>query len=135
MRSKSYVVYGNPIPLARCRYSGVRVYDSQKNLKLIWGIGLQKQHNDEEMFIGPLQLELFFYFPIAKKGVSHNKIQSLKSTWHFKRPDLSNLLKFVEDVATGIIYEDDCIISEVLVKKFYDDGNGPRTEFTIRELK
>ena len=51
---------------------------------------------------------------------------------HYSRPDLSNLIKFIEDVATGILYKDDCIIAELVSYKHYDTN--PRTEFMITPL-
>lgn len=133
LRTKSYMVEGNPIALARVRYSRGHFYDSQKNLKLVWGISLEKQHNDEPLFEGPLWMDIIFYLPIAKK-CSGKLRKDLTNNWHLFKPDISNLCKFLEDVCIDIVYEDDCLIAKETIEKVYDDGNGPRTEFTISEL-
>ena len=52
--------------------------------------------------------------------------------WHVYKPDVSNLLKFIEDTCTGILFHDDCIIASVLACKRYDIE--PRTELIITEL-
>lgn len=128
-----YIIPGNPIPLARARHGNRRTWDSQKAIKFGWGVQLQNQHNEKKFYTGPLLLDINFYFEIPK---THKKKYDLLSNSYFlQRPDLSNLIKFVEDVATGILYQDDCTICSINTNKFYDDGNGPRTEFYITELK
>jgi Holliday junction resolvase RusA-like endonuclease len=68
--------------------------------------------------------------PVAK---SREKFKdSLMGTYHFYTPDTSNMVKYVEDVANGILYKDDCSIAKVIATKIYGE---PRTEFTITELK
>ncbi len=132
---KSYVIHGDPIPLARARFGkNKRIYDSQKHLKIVWGVNLSRLHGDDPLFQGPLFMEVTFYMKIAEsKSYYHRK--KLQNKWHVCRPDASNLLKWIEDIGTGIIYHDDCLIAKVLVEKCYDDGNGPRTEFTISNLR
>jgi Holliday junction resolvase RusA-like endonuclease len=126
-RSESYTIPGNPIALARARYSEHRVYDSQKQLKLIIGIQLVNQHNNKPPFSGPISLNVRFYLPLPKRYST-----TLPGSYHLYRPDLSNLIKLVEDVATGIIYKDDCIIAQIQSIKLYD--RNPRTELTITTL-
>ncbi len=131
---KYYVVYGDPIALARARHSRGRVYDAQKHIKLVWGINIQRQHNNERPFEGPVFMDVIFYMPIPSTA-SQKKKDSLKDQWHILRPDSDNLLKFVCDVATSICYHDDCIIAKQSIEKVYDDGGGPRTEFIFSEIK
>jgi Holliday junction resolvase RusA-like endonuclease len=52
---------------------------------------------------------------------------------HIARPDLSNLIKFIEDIAIGILYGDDSIIAEIYARKCYDAT--PRTEFELIQLE
>lgn len=88
-----------------------------------------RQQSFGHHFEGPLHLEVTFYFAIPK---SRDK-KLIQGTYHYYRPDLSNLIKFLEDIATGILFDDDCIISSITSKKCYDDC--PRTEFIITELE
>lgn len=127
-----YIIPGNPIPLARARHGNRRTWDSQKAIKFGWGVQLQNQHCEKKLYQGPLLLDINFFIEIPQ--TYKKKFDLLCGTYFDKRPDLSNLVKFVEDVATGILYHDDCSISRIITNKFYDDGKGPRTEFTIIEL-
>ena len=128
-RSLKYVIIGDPIPLYRARFSSIsnRMFDSQKEIKLVTGITLLSQHNEQPLLEGPLHLDIHFFFltPIRK--------QHLNKKWHVYRPDLSNLVKFYEDISTSIIFNDDCIIAKITAQKSYDKK--PRTEFIITEMK
>jgi Holliday junction resolvase RusA-like endonuclease len=67
--------------------------------------------------------------PISKT----NKKKIKPQTHHATIPDLSNMIKWVEDICVGIVYKDDAIISSITSKKMYDEN--PRTEFFFSELK
>lgn len=123
-----YIIKGDPVPLARPRFHMRRVYDSQKHKKLVAGISLQQQHDNRPFFEGNLQLIMTFFLKIAKK----RDISKYDQQYHAQRPDLSNLIKFVEDIGTGILYKDDAIIASVTAEKFY--STEPRTEFEIKVL-
>ena len=131
-----YIISGDPIPLARARYNTYsgKVYDSQKLLKHGYILQLQSQHNIAGLpqYTGPLHLDITFYLPMPK--VSDRKRKEMENSYHFVRPDISNLLKMIEDVASNnILFHDDCLISSICVKKVY--GSEPRTEFKIVSLK
>jgi Holliday junction resolvase RusA-like endonuclease len=128
---KTYIINGNPVPLARPRMTRNNVYDSQKDFKLIAGLDIKKQHGNDPMFEGPLHLDVTFFMRIPYPS-SRDKKRKLCSTYHVTRPDLSNLLKFYEDVCTGILYQDDSLISSISCKKIYDIS--PRTEFSLRTI-
>lgn len=49
------------------------------------------------------------------------------------KPDASNYLKLVEDALTGIVWEDDNLITDVSCHKYYSDE--PRIEVTVTEAK
>ena len=131
--TKTYTIFGCPTPLARARHAGGHVYDNQKNSKLIFGITLRELHDEKPLFKGPLHLDIVFYMPISNSW-SDKKKNERSCNYHVIKPDISNLLKFVEDCATGILYRDDCVICSVNMKKIYDDGEKPRTVLTIKEL-
>lgn len=126
-----YKIPGEPIALARPRFSlsSKRVYNSQRNTMTAASIYLQSQHNTGKPYEGPLHLDIVFYFPIPKK-TPKSKLSTF--IYHHYRPDLSNCIKFIEDIAIGILYKDDAIIASISAKKVYDSN--PRTEFTIQSL-
>lgn len=131
MISQIYVINGNPIALARPRLGHKKVWDCQTELKAVSAIELRYQHANQQMYYGPLHLNVTFYLPIPS-SISKKKKSQLFGSPHIFRPDLSNLIKYIEDVATGIIYRDDSLIAKITSFKLYD--NNPRTEFTIEIL-
>jgi Holliday junction resolvase RusA-like endonuclease len=127
-----YVIQGNPIPWARPRLSINRnFYDSQKQKKQKAQIQLMNQHT-RPLFniVDPLHLDIIFYMPIP--NMSEKKKLEHCGNYHYIRPDLDNLIKYVKDTATGILYNDDCVIASITSKKIYDTD--PRTELCITIL-
>jgi Holliday junction resolvase RusA-like endonuclease len=127
-KSMSYIIDGEPIPLARHRHGKGHGWDSQKQLKLGIGLQISNQHNNLPFLEGPLKLEIVFYMPIPLKGA-----KTLNGTIHTIRPDLDNLIKMICDVANGIAYKDDCVVASIIAHKQY--STLPRTEFTLTELR
>ncbi len=125
--SKMYIIIGDPIPLMRARHVHRRVYDGQSREKLVSGIELQRQHQGP-LLHGPLHLDITFYFDIP---YSRRK-KTFPGHLHYIRPDLSNLLKYIEDVCNKIIIEDDAQIASIACKKLYDKP--ARTEFKFEKL-
>jgi Holliday junction resolvase RusA-like endonuclease len=126
-----YVIPGDPVPLQRPRHHINKVYDSQKNLKLVIGINLSNQHGNKPLYTCPLLLNVTFYMPVA---ASRDKQKSrLLGTPHFYKPDLDNLLKMVCDCANSILYRDDSQIVLTIARKIY--GEPARTEFSLCPFK
>lgn len=128
-KQMSYSIIGDPIPLQRPRFGHRRVYDGQREVKISIINVLENQHGDLPLFQGPLELEITFYFAIPKSARKHN----LKHAPHYYKPDLSNLVKFIEDIANDVIFADDALIARLSAKKVYDEAG--HTEFTVRELQ
>ena len=122
---KKYTLLGNPIPLARPRF-GKHVYDAQRVEKANAQAQLIEQHLFLPPFSGSLLLKVSFFMPIPK---GQPKKRPLSGLFHAIRPDLSNLIKFVEDVSVGVLFHDDALISSIHAQKIYDKN--PRTEFEI----
>lgn len=127
LRSETYTIPGDPVALARARYGEHRIYDSQKQLKLVVGLQFVNQQGDKPQFSGPIILNVKFFIALPQRHPI-----SLPGSYHPYRPDLSNLIKFIEDAATGILYKDDCIIAQINSQKLYD--RNPRTEITLTTL-
>lgn len=131
-RSHFYRVLGIPRPLQRPRiYGGNKMYDPQKDEKAQFAREVKEQHVYDGIFKGPLALDITFYFPVAGY-VTKKKTSQLLQAPHSKRPDLSNLIKMVEDALNDHIYSDDSQICQINAKKCYAEV--PRTEFTLTEL-
>lgn len=129
-----YVIPGDPVPLARARigYGAKRMYDSQKECKLHAGIIIQSQMPNDEFYEGPLDLDVTFFMRIPRRIHTKRDIER-NFTYHHGRPDLSNLLKFIEDVAQSILFKDDAQIARITSRKIYHQD--PRTEFTLKPIQ
>lgn len=68
----------------------------------------------------PLKLVLWCGYPIPKSDSKKKRADKLYGiTRPTVKPDLSNVLKSVEDALNGIAYSDDSQITELCVCKFY----------------
>ncbi len=76
------------------------------------------------MLHGPLHLRTKFSF--------YTEDQALHGRPYPDVPDLSNLVKFVEDVATGILYDDDALVTLITATKVWSEASC--TEFIISEI-
>lgn len=126
-----YIIPGEPQALKRPRILHERkMFDIQRNEKLIHGIHLQHQHDNRPLFEGPLHMDVTFYLKTPQPRRSKKPDKS--GLYHFCTPDLDNLLKFIFEIGTSVIYKDDCQIASVTSRKIYHLE--PRTEFTLTPL-
>jgi len=121
-----YVLHGNPVAWARPSPYRGRMWDTQKHIKFQYGMYIRQQHYDEPLLVGPLHLEIKFYFTIPRSS------KKKAGEFHHYKPDLSNLIKLIEDVGSGILYEDDALIASIAASKHYDSQ--PRIEFSLYTL-
>ncbi len=131
LKQKTFIFDGPPVPLMRPRLTKYGIWDPQGRLKKDMGLVISAQHIDQELFVGPLRLDIVFYMPMPNSW-SHKKKLAHVGKDHISRPDLDNLIKLPLDVCNKIIFHDDCTISWICAKKVYDDE--PRTEIIVREL-
>lgn len=121
---------GDPVPLARPRFSRKGTYDSQSHVKQIYILHLLSVKHTWKKLNGPLEMEVIFEMRIPK--CSKKKIREYLDTPHVKRPDLSNLVKFIEDVMQGFLFDDDSQIVGINAVKMYSEN--PQTTVKIRSL-
>lgn len=117
---------GQPIPLSRprfCKKSG-KVYDCQKDEKFFYRVLLTKQLGKDRRLEGPISLKATFAFSTPDS--------SLWGKPYIKVPDLSNLVKLVEDSATGILYKDDALVTHIDIIKVWQAES--YTEFIVSEI-
>jgi len=128
---KTYILHGKPIALKRARITKFGSYDPQRKEKGEHRALLYNQRgNIMPISEGPLELVVTFFMPIPKSTPKKKKLQD---TFHFKRPDIDNLIKYILDVSQGVIITDDSLISTIIADKVYDKE--PRTEFTIHKVE
>lgn len=126
-----YIIPGKPTPLARPRLSKYAIYDPQKEIKEEVAWHLLRQRKKPYLLAGPLELNVTFYMKIPKSTSKKNKLALINQP-HPIKPDLDNLIKFILDVASGLLYKDDKSIATITARKLY--GDIPRTLFTLRKL-
>lgn len=132
LRSKHYLCLGDPIPLNRPRHSkNGYLYDTQKHLKLAFGITVMNQHGNEPMFTDSIGIDIVLYHDIMK--VALKKRPEFINRYHKYTPDIDNCVKFIFDSLNKVVIYDDCLIGALKVIQVYSDV--PRTEFTIYELR
>lgn len=91
---------------------------------------------DFEPLGGPVHLRLEFLFPRPKAPPkSHVLHKHPGRAWLASRPDLSNIVKGVEDALNGIAYLDDSQIVSLVALKYYAAANEKAgTRVTITEV-
>lgn len=128
---KTYILYGKPIPLQRPRVTSFGTYDPQKKEK---GEARALIYNQRGTTVPatnvPIQLVVTFFMPIPK---STPKKINLKGKFHYKRPDIDNLIKYILDVIQPILITDDSLVATIIADKIYDEN--PRTQFIISEIE
>lgn len=128
---RKYIIPGNPISLARPRLGPHSFYSIDTDKRFYFENHISNQHNDDPLLEGPLKLDITFFFKTS--ATRRSKDFGFKPYSHMiYKPDLSNLIKFIEEVATDILFKDDCTIASISAQKLYDTT--PRTEFTLVEI-
>ena len=125
---REFDVIGTPIAKGRPRFSRrgkyVTTYTPKKTVEyenLVKRYYLEKYKTDELME-GYLKIELKFFMPIVKSTSKKNKqLMIEQKLFPDKKPDLSNLVKSVEDALNGIAFKDDSQIIESHSYKYYSD--------------
>lgn len=121
-----------PLPLKRPKICGKYFYDPQVKDKENFGFLVKSQLTKKStIFTKPIEVQLEFHMPIPQ-SLSKKKQKELIGTFHVKKPDLSNLIKFVEDSLNGILWSDDRIICHLTSIKVY--SNVPKTVIFVKEV-
>jgi Holliday junction resolvase RusA-like endonuclease len=80
---------------------------------------------------GPLLVTFFLHMPIPA-SLSLKKQVELNGKPHVKKPDVSNILKAVEDALNGIVWHDDSQIAHLTAHKVY--SLEPRVVVRVSEV-
>lgn len=125
-----YVLDGIPIPWKAHGGAGRRSFNPLYKERQYYQWQIRAQHNREEPITSPVRLDLTFHMPIPKATSGIRKQQMLNGVMHhIKRPDVTNLQKFIEDCIKGIVIEDDAQVVEVNARKIYSET--PKTILKI----
>lgn len=123
------LIPGPPTPWSAPMFSKFKVYDKRCREKDDARRSLRTQYQ-AGLITYPVKIKFQFYMPIpkstsraAKEAMIHNMIP------HVKKPDLSNLVKFAEDMLKGIVLIDDNLVTKIIAMKCYSIE--PKTVMTI----
>lgn len=116
----AFEIPGRPIALARHRHVGKICYDPQRKVKDRVIAVFRGTFTGVVPAVCPTKLIVNYQMPIPR-SCSKKRRMELMGTAHAVKPDLSNLVKFTEDVFNGIIWEDDSIICEIAATKVWGD--------------
>lgn len=125
--TKRYVIPGMPMSLKNVSPSRRNIWDTNKSIKLTARNYLEDQNEYGALYSGALILDIDFFFSLPPNLCKQSPI------CHTQKPTLTSLIKFVEEVASGVLFDDDCFIAHINATKTYSEH--PRTEFTLLEIK
>ncbi len=81
--------------------------------------------SDIGLFLGPLKLTACFFMPRPKGHYGKRGLRPSSPPFPDKKPDLSKLVRALEDAMTGIVYGDDAQIVLYDVSKLYAGNRVP----------
>lgn len=117
-----FIVEGIPVPWKAHAGYGRRSFNPLYKERDYVQWQVKSQNNKEDIISGPVSVRCVFHMPIPKATSKVKRREMLNNNLHhIKRPDLTNLYKFLEDCLKGIIFEDDSQVCEVSLKKIYSE--------------
>jgi uncharacterized protein yqaN len=134
------VVLGDPVAQGRPRFSRqggfVKAYDPAKSRDYKSYVRLIAAQNAPDSPVeGAIEFSLRIYRAIPKGMPKYKREAAKAGTLRpVTKPDVSNVLKGVEDALKGVWYKDDSqIVGFGVLGKWYDER--PRIEIMMRELE
>lgn len=142
MQELKFEIPGSPIGQGRPKFSTINghavAYDPEKSrnykayVKLLATQAMKEQ--GFTMIDGPCCLDIMAFFEVPKSKSKKFKERALLGLERpTKKPDLSNIVKGIEDALNGLAYKDDSSIVFLSVAKCYSEV--PRVEVVLREIE
>ena len=126
-----YRIPGPPIAWQRPRLCGKRFFDAQAKQKKDIQYLIKLIAESCLLDAPALKVSIEYHMPIPKSWNLTKRLTSIGKP-HVSRPDLSNLIKFVEDALNGIVWRDDALIYELHCRKIYSEC--PHTQFVVDHI-
>lgn len=120
-----YTITGTPVSIVKNSHMGRRVFDEFNLNRFNHQRQLREQHADKDLLNSIHALEVEFYFDETfgkTKGYSPH------------RPALSSLLKYLDDILHGVVYENEFVVTHVIASKHYNAPES-KTILTFTPLK
>lgn len=130
------VVHGDPVQAGRPRFNSYThtAHDPKKSreYKAMVRESADLQYHGPLIADKAIAVDINIYRSI-QKSVSHKEHDKRATGEHrpIVKPDTSNYVKLIEDALTGVVWEDDNLIVNLVAKKYYSDD--PRIEVTVTE--
>lgn len=131
---------GQPRPKAFARGGHAAVYDpgTAEGWKGQVALAAKPFLGHQPVLDLPLSLRLEFYMPRPKghyiASTPARGIRESAPGYQTGKPDADNLAKAVMDALTQLnVWRDDSLVSDLRVRKLFDDGRGPGCIIEIRE--
>lgn len=142
MQKLKFEVPGSPIGQGRPKFSTInghaKAYDPEKSrnykayVKLLATQAMREQ--GFTMIDGPCCLDILAFFEVPKSKSKKFRQAALEGRERpTKKPDLSNIVKGIEDALNGLAYKDDSFIVYLSVAKHYSEV--PRVEVILQECE
>lgn len=136
------VIYGEPIPQGRPRFTKTgHTYDPErsrtyKQLVRFWVTQYLKKIPGWKPFENPLCVDLTFYMGIPSSWTKQKRIGASVGQIRpiARNGDIDNLCKGVLDSCNGLLWVDDCIITDLSARKRYT-GELARVVIKITEVQ
>lgn len=144
MNEIKLVIYGEPVPQGRPRFARVgkyvHAYDPQKSknykqLVRLWVTQQLKKIDGFKPIEKALYVDLTFWLPIPISWSKKKRIEADSGVIRpVVKPDTDNLVKSVTDSCNGLLWADDCVITDLHARKRYTAGQA-RVEMVVREVE
>lgn len=122
----SLFIAGAPVAQGRPRFArtanGVRTFDPKKSAEWKHFVRLRANSEGIKPFPQGMPLVLLVEFHISRPA----SVSKKKRPHPTVKPDLSNLLKGIEDGLNGIAWHDDAQVCQITMGKRYSDTPGVR---------
>lgn len=133
----TFTIPGEPVAQGRPRFarmgSFVRTYDPKESRDWKATVKQFAIAAGAAPIPGPLRLEVVAVF--TRPLTSYRKRAPRGPEPKTTKPDLSNVLKGIEDALLGIAYLDDSQVAEIVARKLVGgQGEAPATTVTVRRL-
>ena len=139
------VIYGEPVPQGRPKFARignhVHAYDPQKSknykqLVRYWVTQHLKKIDGFKPYENALYVDLTFYMSIPTSWSKKKRIEADSGVIRpiVRSGDIDNCIKAIFDAGNGLLWQDDCIITDLHAKKRYT-AELARVEMIVKEVQ
>ena len=114
-----YTIPYEPTPLSSLRLNRGKGWDTSKQTEFNVRNTLHNQHHPKILYASPIIIDITFYLPHKNKN------------YREPDPDLIDLIRFIEEMAIGALWNNTRIIKTMAARKTY--SKTPHTIIDIQE--